>query len=167
MNKLLYILLFITLTVTNGYSQKTADSIIYNPNANAESDLEHAVIKAKAEGKHVLVQVGGNWCPWCIRLHKFYTNDLQLDSIIKADYVLILINYSKENKNIQMMKKLEFPNRFGFPALVVLDGDGKLLHIQDSGYLEACSGGSYNKDKILTLLKNWTVRALDPKNYFN
>lgn len=166
MKKILFTFFLIINCISYVFSQKTADSIIYNPNANAESDLNSAIIKAKAERKNVLIQIGGNWCPWCIRLHRFYTMDIQLDSIIKADYVLVLINFSKENKNIPMMKKLEYPNRFGFPALVIIGNDGKLLHIQDTGYLEACSGGYYDKEKILTFLKNWNTKAMDSTIYF-
>lgn len=32
---------------------------IYNPDANAKEDISQAVKKAKADGKHVLIQVGG------------------------------------------------------------------------------------------------------------
>ena len=35
------------------------------------------------------------------------------------------INYSKENKNPETMALLEYPQRFGFPVLVVLDAAGK------------------------------------------
>jgi len=26
----------------------------------------------------VLIQIGGNWCSWCIRFHDFYKNDAEL-----------------------------------------------------------------------------------------
>jgi thioredoxin-related protein len=136
---------------------------IYTVDANAKTDLKEALDKADKEGKHVLIQVGGNWCKWCIKFHEFIKNDSQIDSLINADYVFILINYSKENRNLEMMKQLEYPQRFGFPVLVVLDSKGNRLHTQDSGFLE--SGDSYSRDKILTFLKCWNFKALDPKNY--
>ncbi len=34
---------------------------IYNPSADAKADIQKAVTQAKKEGKHVLLQVGGNW----------------------------------------------------------------------------------------------------------
>ena len=143
------------------FAQEKAN--VYNPNADAKGDLKTAIAKAKAEKKHVLIQVGGNWCPWCIKFHKMATTDVKIDSTIKADYVYLLLNYSKENKNLDVLKTLQYPQRFGFPVFVILDGDGKVLHTQDSGLLELDKG--YDPKKVLTFLKQWNVKALDPKNY--
>jgi hypothetical protein len=41
---------------------------------------------------------------------------------------------------------------------VVLDATGKVLHIQDSSFLE--EGKGYNKEKVLRFFKNWTPKAL-------
>ena len=57
-----------------------------------------------------------------------------------------------------MLKRLDNPARFGFPVFVVLDGQGKVLHIQDSSFLE--EGKSYNQAKVLRFLKNWTPQAV-------
>lgn len=136
---------------------------IYNPKADAMQDLKKAIAVAKSQNKHVFVQIGGNWCPWCLMMHKFYTSDTLVDSVMKADYVVVLVNYSRENKNPQVMKWFGYPQRFGFPVIVILDGDGNVLHIQNTAYLE--EGRGYNEKKFLEFLKNWNVEALDPKNY--
>ena len=68
---------------------------IYNPEADARADISAAVKQAKAENKHVLLQIGGNWCPWCVRLHGMETTDTQIDSLLKADYVLLMVNVPK------------------------------------------------------------------------
>lgn len=135
----------------------------YNPAADAKADIKNAVAKAKAGNKHVLIQVGGNWCSWCMKFHKMATTDAKIDSIIKADYVYILLNYSKENKNLDVLKTYQNPQRFGFPVFLILDGTGKLLHTQDSGLLELDKG--YDPMKVSTFLKQWNFKALDPKNY--
>jgi thioredoxin-related protein len=137
----------------------------YSVNADAKADLQKAVRTAKMQNKHVLIQVGGNWCPWCLRFHAMAVGDPKIDSLIQADYVYLLINYSKENKNLEMMKQLEYPNRFGFPVFVVLDGNGKRLHTQDSGLLEHKTVKGYDTTKVVTFLKMWNVKALDPAMY--
>lgn len=145
-------------------SQETVK--IYNPEANANAQLDSAVLKAKPEGKHILVQVGGNWCPWCLRFHKFVHDDRVIDSILNADYVFVLVNYSKEsakNKNMEVMQRLEFPNRFGFPVMVVLDGNGKRIHTQNSAYLE--EGKSYSVQKVKEFLMHWAPKAVNPDSY--
>jgi hypothetical protein len=63
------------------------------------------------------------------------------------------------------MKDLEYPNRFGFPVFVVLDGKGKILHTQDSGQLEHATVKGYDTTKVVTFLKMWNVKALDPTSY--
>ncbi|MCK7559314.1 thioredoxin family protein [Chitinophaga sedimenti] len=132
---------------------------IYNPTANAEAELGAAIKKAAAEKKHVLVQVGGNWCIWCKRLYKYVEDSTDLRTYRDANYVVYHLNYSKENQNLPLLAKYGNPQRFGFPVLLVLDGQGKLLHIQDSGLLE--SADSYDKRKIMGFFRNWSPAAVN------
>ncbi len=132
---------------------------IYNPEADARADISAAVKQAKAENKHVLLQIGGNWCPWCVRLHGMETTDTQIDSLLKADYVLVMVNVPKEKdkRDPELMASLDNPQRFGFPVLVILNQEGKRIHTQDSWYLE--QEKSYDREKLVHLLKMWNVAA--------
>lgn len=134
---------------------------IYNPNANAKIELQNAIDSAKIENKNIYVQIGGNWCPWCIRLHNYIKSNNALDSIQKSDYKVVYINYSKENKNTDVLKTLGNPQRFGFPVLVILNNNGEVLHIQDSGYLE--KEKSYDFDKIKRFLILWNIKNTEIK----
>jgi thioredoxin-related protein len=127
---------------------------IYNPGADAKADVAAAVEKASVEGKHVFLQIGGNWCPWCVKFHKMLTQDLKLDSLVQANYVVVKVNYSKENYNKELLASLGYPQRFGFPVFVVLDGKGNLLHTQDSGYLEFEK--AYDREKVERMFLNWS-----------
>ena len=156
-----------TLPLTS-YSQETVK--IYDPTANAEKQINDALRKASKGVKHVMLQIGGNWCIWCIRLNAFEHAVPKIDSLITADYILIHINYSLENKNMELLKKLEFPQRFGFPVLVILDAKGRRLHTQDSGLLEAVKNNSkiyYDEQKLYGFLSKWTPSALKSENYLN
>jgi thioredoxin-related protein len=132
---------------------------IYNPAADAKADVAAALVLAKAEGKQVFLQIGGNWCPWCVRFTKLVHEDARLDSLMKADYEVVKVNYSKENENRPLLATLDYPQRFGFPVIVILDGNGKRIHTQDSGLLED-GAGSYGKDKIATMLTQWSTGAM-------
>ncbi len=136
---------------------------IYNPQADARKELDNAIQMAKDQHKHVLIQVGGNWCPWCITLHGVFESEFRVDSVLKSDYVYVLINYSKENKNEPILADLGYPQRFGFPVLLVLDQDGQRLHTQNTAYLEKDKG--YDTEKLLHFLLDWNEKALDPKSY--
>jgi len=161
--KNLAISMFLLLVVLGTVTAQQVKPTIYNPEANAKADINAAVAKAASENKHVLLQIGGNWCSWCVKFHKLIHTDAAIDSVLKADYIFLLVNYSKENKNLPILKELDFPQRFGFPVLVVLDKTGKRIHTQDSGLLEA--GDGYDPKKVVGFLKGWTVAAIDPKNY--
>lgn len=136
---------------------------LYNPEEDAAGALSEAVMEALKAQKHILVQIGGNWCPWCIKLHNFIAAHAELDSIIKADYITLKINYSKENRNFDILKSFSYPQRFGFPVLVVLNENGVHLHTQDTGFLE--KDDNYDAKKIKTFLLTWNKAALDPARY--
>lgn len=159
----LWFLLLTFLPVYLSLAQNSSKPVIYHPEANAAADLQAAIKKAKAENKHVLLQIGGNWCSWCLKFHNLTTTDAQLDSALRANYVVLKINYSKENQNLPVLQQLEYPQRFGFPVFVVLNGDGKRLHTQNSAYLEEDKG--YSKKKILEFLDQWSKAALSPEKY--
>jgi len=151
-------LLSINLTAFNQDNIK-----IYDPSSDASSELSAAVRQASELNKHVLVQIGGNWCSWCIKLHGFFTSEYQVDSILNADYILVRINYSPENRNYDVLSRLEYPQRFGFPVLLILDGEGKRLHTQDSWFLELDKG--YDPEKVKKFLLSWNRTAIDPASY--
>lgn len=159
MKTLLLILLIFPAAIAFSQDTKT----IYDPNADAASDLKAAIQTAKEQQKNVLIQIGGNWCPWCHRLHQFFESDYKVDSVIQKNYVVLRINYSKENKNLSVLSQLDYPQRFGFPVLVILNQDGKRIHTQDTGLLELDKG--YDPEKVLRFLENWTVEATSPDSY--
>ena len=160
-NKLLLILLASIYSVALTAQESKAK--LYNHEIDANQQIDKAIELAKKENKHVLLQVGGNWCSWCVMLHKFYSAETQVDSLLKMDYVVEYINFSKENKNLAALERLEFPQRFGFPVLVVLNANGKRIHTQNSVYLE--QGRGYSKEKVLGFLNSWKPSALNPESY--
>ena len=138
---------------------------VYDDAADPVVQIDEAIAKAKAEGKFVIAQVGGNWCPWCLRFADYISNVPEICEMLLDDFVYVHINVRRRNpetgKNetcTEAMAKLGNPMRFGYPVMVVLDGNGKVLHTQDSGYLE--SGESYDKDKVLRFFNNWKPSAI-------
>jgi thioredoxin-related protein len=153
-------LLFLVLSLDTHANDTTK---LYNPYANAERDIEQLLVKARQQKKHLLIQVGGNWCVWCYRLNSFVQTDTLLKKLVNENYVVYHLNYSKENKNLSYLQKLGYPQRFGFPVLVVLDAEGNRLHTQDSALLE--KGNGYDTEKVKGFLKNWAPAAFDERFY--
>ena len=145
---------------------QTALKKVYNEDINPIEQINQAVAKAKSEDKFVICQVGGNWCPWCLRFADFITNDTTISHVIDQNFVYIHVNYNprksgtaeKEALAKTMLQRLNNPARFGFPVFVVLDDDGRVIHIQDSSFLE--QGQGYDQEKVLRFFKNWTPKAV-------
>ncbi len=154
-------LLAITLFSLTAYAQETK---LYNPAADAEKDIAAAVKKAKAENKYVLLQGGGNWCSWCIEFARFCKADPAIDSVMKSAFVWYHLNWSKENENKKTFAKYGYPQRFGYPVFIILNGRGERINTQNSEYLED-GRKSYNAEKVKAFLEMWSPRALNPKMY--
>ena len=146
---------------TTGFTQGTK---LYNPSADAEKDIAAAIKKAKAENKYVLLLAGGNWCSWCIAFDKFCKADPAIDSVINAAYVSYHFNWSKENENKKLFARYGYPQRFGFPVFIILDGNGNRIHTQNSEYLDD-GKKSYERNKVQAFFEMWSPNALNPKMY--
>jgi thioredoxin-related protein len=145
---------------------QTALKKVYDENINPLEQIDQAIAKAKKDGRFVVCQVGGNWCPWCLRFADFITNDTVISKVVDENFVYIHVNYNprqsegaeKVRQAKAMLKRLNNPARFGFPVFVVLDEKGRVLHIQDSSFLE--EGNGYNQEKVLRFFKSWTPEAV-------
>lgn len=160
------IVLLIAILFSLSSDAQMAQKKVYNEDINPIEQIDQAVAKAKSEGKFVICQVGGNWCPWCLRFADFITQDTAITKVINENFEYIHVNYNPrksqgEEKQAQgkaLMKRLDNCGRFGFPVFVVLDEEGKVVHIQDSSFLE--EGKSYSQEKVLRFFKNWTPQTV-------
>ncbi|MBR3485845.1 MAG: thioredoxin family protein [Bacteroidales bacterium] len=166
MKKFLALMLFFALLPVAAGAQDGMKKV-YDEQVNQLTQIDQAVKQAKADGKYVICQVGGNWCPWCLRFADFITKDAEIAKLVKDNFVYIHVDYSpksfkddpaRKERSERMMKRLGNPGRFGYPVFVVLDGKGKVLHTQDSSFLE--EGKGYSKDKVVRFFKNWTPKAV-------
>jgi len=157
-----YVLLAVLIVSTTiGQAQEKK---LYNPDANALSDIAAAVKQAKAQKKYVLIQAGGNWCKWCIEFNRFSKADHAIDSVINAGFVVYHLNWDKDHQNHAAFSKLGYPQRFGFPTFIILNEKGERIHTQNSEYLED-GKSSYNQQKVQSFLEMWSPRALNPRMY--
>ena len=142
-----------------GISARAQNKLLYDTAANAEKDIAYMVMVAKSKKKHVMIMAGGNWCKWCIEFNRFSKADSSINAEIENNYVVYHLNYSKENKNEKTFKKLGFPDRFGFPVFIILNGKGERIHTQNSEYLED-GKKSYDAGKVKAFLHAWTPKAV-------
>ena len=152
------LLLFLALTMGLTYGMQ-AQVKVYNENIDAMEQIQQAVEEARASGRYVMCQVGGNWCPWCVLFAKFAQTDSVIAPLMEENYVYIHVNYSKQNKNLEAMKYLGNPGRFGYPAFVVLNEKGEPIHIQESESLE--EGKGYSRKRVEKFLRLWNKKSVE------
>jgi hypothetical protein len=58
--KSIIVSIFLLFSVAALMAQEESPAI-YNPAVDAKAEIQKAVKQAKEDGKHVLVQIGGNW----------------------------------------------------------------------------------------------------------
>jgi len=154
------------LCLTLSANAQKALKKVYDEEANPLEQIDQALVRAKANGKFVVCQVGGNWCIWCLRFADFIANDTAISKVVSNNFEYIHVNYhprkaegaEKAQQAAELMKRLKNCGRFGFPVFVVLDEEGKVLHIQDSSFLE--EGQGYRQEKVLRFFRNWTPAAV-------
>lgn len=128
---------------------------IFDPTRDPAKDLIAAEAQAKAEHKNILLDTGGNWCSWCHLLDRTLHENPSLTAAMEKNYVVLHVNWSRENENEAFLSK--FPKVNGFPFLFVLSPDGKLLRAQPTDPFETDHKlqSGYNQAAILEFLNKW------------
>ncbi len=123
----------------------------YDPKRDPAADLKAAEVEAQQAHKHIILEVGGDWCVWCAYLDRFFADHPDIDALLKANYVVVKVNWSEANHNNAFL--MQYAVVHYFPFLIVLDENGKLLQAQRTNVLE--KGASYDPDKMRDFLTRW------------
>jgi thiol-disulfide isomerase/thioredoxin len=124
---------------------------VYDEAADAKADVAAAVAKAKKEKKRVLVTLGGNWCGWCRALDRTFTQDGKVAAELAKAYVPVKVDVGKMTKNLDLASSWGADPKKGVPLLVVLDGKGKAVKVQETEALEA--GKGHDPEKVVAFLQ--------------
>ena len=108
-----------------------------------QSDYEQALATAKAAKKCVLLNfTGSDWCGPCIEMEKVVFSQAAFLNFAKANLVLVEVDYPRRKVLLEKVKKQNELlahqygiDRSGYPTVVLLDPDGKIL-----GQLEGYGG---------------------------
>ena len=65
-----------------GMKAQTQLPKVYDEKADPIAQIDQAVAKAAKGKKHVIVQLGGNWCIWCLRFADFITKNADIKATI-------------------------------------------------------------------------------------
>jgi len=123
----------------------------FDPARNPADDLKQSITEAQRSGRRIILDVGGDWCIWCHRIDDFIAKNDEINSFLNKNFIIVKINFSKENKNEDFLSK--YPQIPGYPHFFVLEKNGGLLHSKKTDELEHYKG--YSKDKMMAFLKKW------------
>jgi thioredoxin-related protein len=134
---------------------------LYDEQADGFKQVADAVAIAKKDGKRVLLDFGYNRCGWCLRLHALFETDKAVSEILKADYVVVYIDWAggvprKGGHNMEVDAKYQARTLYRAPSLVVLDSDSTRLTAKDTAELE--EGDHHSPQKVLEFLKQWAPK---------
>jgi thiol:disulfide interchange protein len=133
---------------------------VYDEAADARAQIKSALAKAKKNNRRVLVQWGGNWCPWCIKLHECFEKNAEVKKDLSYEYDVVNVDIGKFDKNMDLAKELGADFKAaGVPFLTVLDAEGKPLAQQETGPLE--KGSVHDPEKVLAFLTKHHAPARD------
>jgi thiol-disulfide isomerase/thioredoxin len=142
-------------------AKRMSRQAIYDNQADGNKQIAEALKKAKADNKRVLLMFGANWCGWCYKLHDLFAADAEIGKTLLYEYELVMIDVDRMadggKHNADVDERYGNPTKEGLPVLVVLDAEGKRLHVQETGSLE--EGDKHDPAKVLAFLKQWKPEA--------
>ncbi len=136
-------------------------AMIFSDTADAKAEIRAALVTAAHEHKNVILDFGGNWCSDC-QLLNIYFHDPSNAGVLQHNYVLVDVNVGEYDRNLDVAQQYGIPLNKGVPALVVLDGQGRVLYAQRHGEFEKMS--TLDTSAVMTFLEKWKPTAR-PKNH--
>jgi thiol-disulfide isomerase/thioredoxin len=123
----------------------------YDASAKAEADIAAAAKRARAAGKLLLIDMGGNWCTDCLVLAIIMDQPVA-KAFIAKHYETVTVDVGHFDKNLQI------PARYGVtlkevPCIVVIDAKGKVVNKGQE--LKLGSAASMQPQAVLDLLASW------------
>ncbi len=120
---------------------------------------DDAVVKARKEGKYIMVDFFAQWCKWCKKLDKTTYVDPKVAQAINADFVPVKIDSESQDKvtyEMRRITKAQLADKYkvsSYPTIYFLDKDGKKADILNGYlppdsflvYLQYIKSGSYKK----------------------
>ena len=124
----------------------------YDYHRDIFTDSQAALDLAKKHNKRLIIDIGGNWCSWCMALKRTIENDVEINRQLHNNFIVLKVNVSKENNNQNFISGL--PKFNGYPQIFISSAEGEILHSQDTNQF-LNSNKKYAKEKILAFIEHW------------
>jgi len=92
----------------------------YDERADANKDVAAAQARAKAEGKKLIIDLGGNWCADC-RILAGVMELPEVKAFLRRHYVIVSVDVGRFDRNEQIPAQYGVRSIKGVPALLIVD----------------------------------------------
>ncbi len=123
----------------------------YDPARDPFSDGRAALQLARQTERRVLIEVGGNWCGWCLQLDKFLRETPRIAEQLHRHFVVLKVNVSEKNDNAEFMAG--FPKPLGYPHIYIAEADGTILFSKDTAQL--LENSRYSASRFEQFIDKW------------
>lgn len=141
-------------------ASRPSRTLHFDPNRNAAEDIQSALAEAKRSHRRVLIDVGGDWCPYCLQMDVFFQYNKDLLAFRDEHFVFVPVYIGSTDKPPRALSA--YPRVEGIPHFYVLDADGHLLHSQH--VVELRESGDYSPARMSFFLQQWASRATNGAN---
>jgi thiol-disulfide isomerase/thioredoxin len=126
----------------------------YDEAASGAATVDKARARAKASGKLLLIDLGGNWCLDC-RILAGTTELPEVKAWVKRHYELVTVDVGRFDKNLDVPARYGLKDRLkGVPSLLVVDPKtDRLLNAGNTAAL--ADARSMNPQGLADYLAKW------------
>jgi thioredoxin 1 len=115
-------------------AQADGSAAVYDERADAQADVQAALLAAKPLQVPVLVVFGANWCGDCKMLDLAFKSGAAAP-LIARHFRVVKVDVGRFDRNVALAERYGVPLKQGIPAVAVLSGEGKPLYVTRAGEL--------------------------------
>jgi thiol:disulfide interchange protein len=164
LTKLLFLLAIFAGTIASAQWKKTPlqaparpNPHLYREDANANAEINQALVTAARQHKRVLLDFGGNWCIDCHILDNAF-HQPRIAPLLNDNFVLVHVNVGQYDKNLDLAKRYKANLEKGVPSLAVLSARGEVLYsTEDFERARVLS-----EEDVIAFLARWKPPAASP-----
>jgi thiol-disulfide isomerase/thioredoxin len=128
----------------------------YDEKANADAALGRALKRAKANGKRVLIDLGGNWCGDCLVLSATMDRP-ELRTFLNRHFEVVMVDVGQFDRNLQIPARYGFKDRLeGVPALLVVDPKSGKQLVSRAQITELANARAMSPQGLADWIAKWT-----------
>ncbi len=128
--------------------------MFFDRNVNFEAQLENAFPEAGKTGKRIIVEFGGDWCFWSVKMGRVL--EIPIFRSFLQKHFIFLRCYAGHDGECHYPEHLELPNFSAVPFFVLLDEKGEIIASQKTDVFEFFR--FYNWFKLYSFLNNWAKK---------